>query len=238
MGICDRGANVTSRKRKDRGDVSESLAESIAKWEEYEFIINAAVTEVKNDNYLGDNGDEYLQGFPMDDLFEVEEYMRLLNNNPPGNTESVLGCVYDGDQLGHSESEPNYFGDNGDEYLQGFPMDDLFDVEEHMRLLNNNPQGNTESVLGCVYDGDQLGHSEPNYFGDNGDEYLQGFSMDDLFDVEEHMRLLNDNTSGNTESLPGFVYDGDQLVHLSSLVDEIFDAKELMELLDNNPLAT
>ena len=181
MGICDRGANVTSRKRKDRGDVSESLAESIAKWEEYEFIINAAVTEVKNDNYLGDNGDEYLQGFPMDDLFEVEEYMRLLNNNPPGNTESVLGCVYDGDQLGHSE---------------------------------------------------------PNYFGDNGDEYLQGFSMDDLFDVEEHMRLLNDNTSGNTESLPGFVYDGDQLVHLSSLVDEIFDAKELMELLDNNPLAT
>uniref|UniRef100_A0A2N9GRQ3 AP2/ERF domain-containing protein n=1 Tax=Fagus sylvatica TaxID=28930 RepID=A0A2N9GRQ3_FAGSY len=60
--------------------------------------------EAKDDfgvmNCFGDNGQDYWPSLSANELFDVEELMGLLDDYPPGNTESVLGFGYDSDQLG------------------------------------------------------------------------------------------------------------------------------------------
>lgn len=58
----------------------------------------------------------------------------------------------------------NNCGDNEQDYLQDYSVDEMFDVEEIMALLDNNPFGNTDSVMGFGFDADQVGFPGRNQF--------------------------------------------------------------------------
>ncbi|KAL0003438.1 hypothetical protein SO802_017219 [Lithocarpus litseifolius] len=61
--------------------------------------------ELKNEatggvNNCGDNEQDYLQDYSVDEMFDVEGLMALLDNNPFDNTDSVMGFGFDADQVG------------------------------------------------------------------------------------------------------------------------------------------
>jgi EREBP-like factor len=83
------------------------------------------------------------------------------------------------------------------------------DVEGDSRILHSavNTETTTPSSAMGIEAKDELGVT--NYFGVNGQDYWHSTFVDELFDVEELMRLLDDNPLSNTESVLGFGYDGD-----------------------------
>lgn len=82
--VKDETLNAKEHNSSDMHDVKQELK-------------NEATGAVNN---CGDNEQDYLQDYSVDEMFDVEEIMALLDNNPFGNTDSVMGFGFDADQVG------------------------------------------------------------------------------------------------------------------------------------------
>ena len=109
-------------------------------------------------NYFKDNGQVSL----LDELLEVEEHFlghseacakEEINFKPIVEGESVYCIVIEVVTTSsivetEAKDEQNYFGDNGYVYLQDSSMAEMFDAQELMALLYNDPPDSIESILG------------------------------------------------------------------------------------------
>uniref|UniRef100_A0A2N9HCU1 AP2/ERF domain-containing protein n=1 Tax=Fagus sylvatica TaxID=28930 RepID=A0A2N9HCU1_FAGSY len=125
------------------------------------------MVETKDDptvgtNYFKDNGQvSLLDDVSTDELLEVEEHLGHSEACP--NEEINFKSIVEGESMyctatevattnsiveTEAKDEQNYFGDNGYVYLQDSSMAEMFDAQELMALLYNDPPDSIESILG------------------------------------------------------------------------------------------
>ena len=125
------------------------------------------MVETKDDptvvtNYFKDNGQvSLLDDVCMDERLEAEEHLghseacanEEINFKPIAEGESMYCTVTEvatTSSIVETEvkDEQNYFEDNGHVYLQDSSMVEMFDAQELMALLYNDPPNSIESILG------------------------------------------------------------------------------------------